>query len=149
MGYYCEKNDYAKIYLKHNFFKICLRMFTLLLSGNKMAWNKIMSLSGTPSTLIVNKEIKEYNPSKKGDLLSRCVSSECRGTNTARDLVNEFLSVLQKQDRRICLLSVKSENARAINFSKKMGFDCYMQTDSGLSMFKLIDWNCFPTRWKR
>ncbi len=43
-----------------------------------------------------------------------------RCTNVATDLVNEVVSVLQKNNRDICVLSVKNENTRGFSFYKKL-----------------------------
>lgn len=138
MGYYCDENNCLRKFLKHNFFAICLRMIYLLVTGNKEAWKKLITRGKNHNTDIINEKIKEYGASQKGDLLSICVKSECRGSNVATDLVREFVSVLQKNNREVCVLSVKTENARAIRFYNKMGFSCYMKSESGLYLFKPI-----------
>lgn len=138
MGYYCDENNNLKMYLKHNFFGICFRMAYLLLSGNKVAWNKLFGKGKTNTRVILDEKIKEYGDVQKGDLLSICVKAECRGSNVATDLVREFVSVLQKNNREVCVLSVMNENARGINFYKKMGFNCYMKTNVSSYMYKMI-----------
>ena len=44
MGYYIDGNNFTKNFLKHNFFKISFQMLRLLLSGNRIAWKKILSV---------------------------------------------------------------------------------------------------------
>ncbi len=138
MGYYCEKNNCLKMYLKHNLFGIAFRMMCLLLSGNKVAWNKVTGKGQKSILVILDEKIKEYSAIQQGDLLSICVKSESRGSNIATDLVKEFVSVLQKNNRQLCVLSVMNGNARGINFYKKMGFSCYMKTNVSSYMYKLI-----------
>lgn len=138
MGYYCEKNSCLKKYLKNNLFAIGFRMLYLLLSGNKEAWKKLLNSGKKHTQNIVDEKVKYYASKKKGDLLSICVKAECRGTNIATDLVNEFVLTLQKNNRKVCVLSVMNDNARGISFYKKMGFNCYMNTDISSYMYKLI-----------
>ena len=138
MGYYCEKNNCLKKYFKNNFFEIGFRVICLLLSGNKQTWKKLLDSRKKHTQSVVDEKVKYYASNKKGDLLSICVNAECRGTNVATDLVNEFVSVLQKNNRDICVLSVMNDNARGISFYKKMGFNCYMNTDISSYMYKMI-----------
>lgn len=42
MGYYGDRTQQKKRFLKNNFFRISFRMITLLIKGDKLAWKKLI-----------------------------------------------------------------------------------------------------------
>ena len=104
MGYYLDKNDYMKRYVKNNLFPIALRTALLLLSGNKPAWAKLKSrFSKSGGFSVVNRDISFVNE-EAGDLLSICVLPEYRGSGAAQQLIEQYQKVLIDNKKKICLL---------------------------------------------
>lgn len=137
MGYFCEYNEYQKKFLKHNFFRIFFRCIKLALTGNKAFYKKIFKKKS--QTYVLNEKISEYKASEKGDLLSICVLPEYRGTGTAQSLMDSFLAQIEDQGRKICLLTVETENLRAVKFYEKNGFTACRRTEKLTTYAKEID----------
>lgn len=127
MGYFCEYNEYQKLFLKHNFFRIFFRCIRLALTGNKAFYKKVFKKKS--QAYVLNDKFNKYKASEKGDLLSICVLPEYRGTGTAQALMDSFLTQLEEQNRKLCLLTVESGNARAIGFYEKNGFSACRKTE--------------------
>lgn len=125
MGYYCEKNDYQIKFLKHNLFRICGRMFVLLVSFNSKAWKKIASFFTKPKCCIVDETVELTPLVKRGDLLSICVLPEYRGNGSAVELITKYHTILKEHNREICILTVENSNDRGIAFYKKNGYCPY------------------------
>ena len=62
-------------------------------------------------------------------MLSICVLPEYRGTGTAQSLMDSFLTQIEEQGRKICLLTVKTKNLRAVKFYEKNGFTACRRTE--------------------
>lgn len=127
MGYYLNKNDYMKNYLKHNLIQIVLRTLFLLLIGNGAAWEKLKSRftkSGVFS--VVNDDIKVVNE-ETGDLLSICVLPDYRGCGAAQMMIEKYQDVLRKNNKNVCLLTVAIENGRGVRFYERNGFVPYKE----------------------
>lgn len=126
MGYYCEDNEYQKKFLKNNLFKIIVRCMKLAVTGNKAFYKKLFKKKSTAQ--ILTEKINEYQTVEKGDLLSICVLPEYRGKGIAQSLLQSFTYQLKKQARKICFLTVNSQNQRAINFYEKNHFEVCRKT---------------------
>ncbi len=130
MGYFCEKKDFRKKYLKHNFLRICIRMLILLLSGNKLAWKALFRNTRKTQTKILNTEVEKIPLEKRGDLLSICVLPEFRGDGTAKRLIDRFQDRLKQSGRCICQLTVHLSNVQGIKFYEKNGYFPYKEKDN-------------------
>ena len=141
MGYYINGNNFTKNFLKHNFFKISFQMLRLLLSGNRIAWKKILSLFYRKKSPVqaAPDEIRNLPCEKKGDLLSICVLPPQQGSGTAASLINTFHESLLKNGKTLCFLSVKPENKRAIRFYEKNGYRTYGDSPESIVLFKILD----------
>ena len=126
MGYYCERNDYQKRFLRNNTTAIIGRMIYLLLSGNRTAWNKIISLFHREKNELIEKRYENIPNDKRGDLLSICVLPEYRGKRISQELIESYEKVLIQNGRVMCLLTVRNKNERGIGFYKKNGYSKYM-----------------------
>lgn len=124
MGYYMEKNDYSRSFLKHNFFSICFKFLGRLLCGDKRAWKKLKKNKDV-KWVLKDEKIHKIPNEKKGDLLSICVLNTYRGKGYASDLINSYEQVLAKRGRKICILSVETDNGRGVGFYEKQGYTVY------------------------
>ena len=126
MGYYMDKDDQMQNFLKRNRLRIIWKTILLLLLFNRQAWNKIISrLMHKPSQndwTIVNDKYENILNNQRGDLLSVCVIPEGRGKGYAQDMMEAFLSVMKDHGRKLCLLSVKTDNHRARKYYERNGF---------------------------
>ena len=139
MGYYCESNTYMKDYFKHNLFSIGLRLSLLLLTGNKVAWKKLCNSKKSTEWVIKNHSFDSIMINERGDLLSICVLPEYRGAGIAQGLMDEYLTVLKKQNRKLCILSVDPRNGRGVHFYEKNGFVLYKSNgETTASYVKLL-----------
>lgn len=136
MGYYCDQNDYARRFLKKNFFRIAFRFSQLLLQGNKRAWNKLKGLfSRGDAGVMVDSSFDRIPAEKRGALLSIGVREEYRGKGFAQELIDEYQKILKRQKKEYCFLSVERENGRAISFYERNGFQTYKESARGLRVY--------------
>lgn len=126
MGYYCEKNNYQKLFLKNNFFKILWRFIFLLIIFEPKAWNKLFEKFKQKKNVVLNEKISSLNLNSIGDLLSICVLPEFRGKGVANTLIKEYEKELLIQGRTVCILTVENNNKRGISFYKKNGYFPYI-----------------------
>ena len=127
MGYYSEKNEYMKNFLLHNSLLIALRMSILLFSGSKVAWKKVLGRFKKKDIFSVVNDDMTFLAEEIGDLLSICVLSNYRGCGIAQQLIEKFEEELRKKNRKICLLTVATNNGRGIRFYEKNGFVPYKE----------------------
>lgn len=129
MGYYMDKDDLVHKFLKENRTIIVIKTMMLLLSLNKQTWRKMLTyVKHRPNEYdwsIVNDKYEHYGNDKRGDLLSVCVLPEFRGTQYAQGMMELYLGHLKEHGRKICLLSVKQDNIRAIKYYERNGFELY------------------------
>jgi len=129
MGYYMDKDDQIQKFMRKNRIAIVWKTILLLVTGNTYVWKKIFSrLKHTPSVCdwtIVNEKYEHFGNDQRGDLLSVCVLPECRGKKYAQGLMELYLKQMKDSGRKICLLSVKQDNLRAIAFYERNGFELY------------------------
>lgn len=125
MGYYCEKNNHQRMFLKNNFKDIFLRMAWLLISGNRLAWRKMMTFLKKDRIVLLNNSFSDITNEQRGDLLSICVLPEYRGKKVANALIEHYENILRQKGRKLCLLTVENENERGVGFYKKNGYIQY------------------------
>lgn len=71
-------------------------------------------------------------------MLSICVLPEKRGSGIASDLIKRFEQNGKQKGREFCVLTVKKDNKRGINFYDKHGYKMKLQKESVLSMIKKL-----------
>lgn len=143
MGYYMDKDDQMQNFMKHNRFKILWKTLLLMLSGNKQTWNKMLArFKHKPSQsdwTIVNDKYEHILNNQRGDLLSVCVIPEGRGKGYAQSMMEAYLDAMKTHGRKLCLLSVKTDNLRARRYYERNGFEIYRtRGEDGLTYMKLL-----------
>lgn len=129
MGYYMDKDHQIPNFMHKNRLAIAWKTFLLLISGNRYTWRKLFSrLIHRPDVsdwTIVNDKYERYGNDQRGDLLSVCVLPEFRGKNYAQEMMEFYLKSMKASGRKLCLLSVKQDNSRAIAYYERNGFVLY------------------------
>lgn len=143
MGYYMDKDDQMQNFVKHNRFKVLWKTFLLMLSGNKQTWNKMLARFKHKPSLsdwtIVNDKYENILNNQRGDLLSVCVIPEGRGKGYAQSMMEAYLAAMNTHGRKLCLLSVKTDNLRARRYYERNGFEIYRtRGEDGLTYMKLL-----------
>ena len=143
MGYYIDKDDQVSRFMKQNRFRICLKTLILLILGNKQTWLKLISRIKHKPTIsdwsIINTKYEDYGNDLRGDLLSVCVLPDYRGKKYAQGMMDAYLKSLKAHGRKICLLSVKQNNERAIKYYQRNGFELYRTRGTeGYTFIKLL-----------
>lgn len=143
MGYYMDKNDQISRFMKNNRLLIGIKTLFLLFCGNRQTWNKMISrIKHKPSVsdwIIVNTKYESYGNNQRGDLLSVCVLPDFRGKQYAQEMMDMYLQSLKNKGKKICLLSVKQDNARAIKYYERNGFELYRTRGTeGYTFIKLL-----------
>lgn len=143
MGYYMDKDDQMQNFMKHNRFKVLWKTLLLMLSGNKQTWNKMLArFKHKPSQsdwTIVNDKNEHILNNQRGDLLSVCVIPEGRGKGYAQSMMEAYLTAMKTHGRKLCLLSVKTDNLRARRYYERNGFEIYRtRGEDGLTYMKLL-----------
>lgn len=128
-----------KRYFKHNIVYIGLRILWLLLTGNKQTWRKVKGIfkKGT-NFIVVNTLIDQIPIEKRGDLLSICILPYCRGNGMAQDLITEYQTILEKRNRKLCLLTVDIMNGRGLRFYERNGFIPYKEAEGIIRTYAKI-----------
>lgn len=143
VGYYMDKDDQVSRFMSDNKMLIGIKTIVLLLTGNKQTWRKMFArLKHKPSVsdwTIVNDKYECYGNNQRGDLLSVCVLPEFRGKQHAQGMMELYLKQMKDHGRKICLLSVKQDNARAIKYYERNGFELYRtRGNEGYTYMKLL-----------
>ena len=139
MGYLVGRQDYSKSYIKHNAIGLTAQMIKLLLSGNKAARDKVKSLvKKNDDICYLDKSFDRVQANEKVDLLSICVLPAARGSGTANVLIKEFENRGKLLGRDYCVLTVKTNNDRAIRFYEKNGFVLRKKTKDKMSLIKKL-----------
>lgn len=139
MGYYMSDNNYMKLFLKHNFISIVLKMLLLLITADKCAWRKLRSLFKKKEQIEFEDDFyKKIEKGKKVDLLSICVIPKIRGKGVSVDLMNLFLSKAKARGRDYCVLSVRRDNPRGIQFYKKNKYTLIKKMSDEMRLIKEI-----------
>lgn len=143
MGYYMDQEPPMQQFLKHSRLRILWKTILLMLAGNKETWNKTLSrFRHTPSLsdwTIVNDKYEYILDNERGDLLSVCLLPPYRGKGYSQDLMEAYLDSMKSHGRKLCFLSVKTENMRARRYYERNGFELYRtRGDEGLTYMKLL-----------
>ena len=143
MGYYMDKDDQMSNFLHKNRIKVAIKSVLLLLTGNKHAWSKITARIIHKPTVadwtIVNGKYEYITNAERGDLLSVCVLPDCRGKKYAQEMMELYLKQMKDAGRKLCLLSVRQENTRAIKYYERNGFELYRTRGTeGFTFMKLL-----------
>lgn len=143
MGYYMDKDDQMQNFMKHNRFKVLWKTLLLMLSGNKQTWSKMLTrFKHKPSQsdwTIVNDKNEHILNNQRGDLLSVCVIPEGRGKGYAQSMMEAYLAAMKVYGRKLCLLSVRTDNLRARRYYERNGFEIYRtRGKDGLTYMKLL-----------
>lgn len=140
MGYICEYNDFFRLFVKHNLVRVGFRVLLLLFTGNKLMYVKIKKIFSKKEVLTVVDEKSDRVPlDERGDLLSLCVIDEYRGTGLAQKMIEKYEEILKKKECKICILSVASNNSRAIKFYEKNGYRIYRKANTFKTYTKNIN----------
>lgn len=143
MGYYMDKDDQMQNFLRNNRIRVLWKTVLLLITGNKQTWYKMLArFKHKPSVsdwTIVNNKYEHILNNQRGDLLSVCVLPECRGKGYAQGMMEQYLAAMKEHGRKLCLLSVKTENQRARRYYERNGFELYRtRGEEGLTYMKLL-----------
>lgn len=143
MGYYMDKDDQMQNFLRNNRMRVLWKTMLLMLTGNKQTWNKMLArFKHKPSVTdwtIVNNKYEHILNNQRGDLLSVCVLPDCRGKGYAQGMMEQYLAAMKEHGRKLCLLSVKTENQRARRYYERNGFELYRtRGEEGLTYMKLL-----------
>lgn len=142
MGYYMDKDDQMSNFIKKNRWRLSLKTIFLMLIGNKPTWKKMLSKFDKTSKEqweIVNTSYEHILNNERGDLLSICILPEYRGVGVSGKLMSAFLDAMKSKGKRLCLLSVLSDNDRAISYYEKNGFILYRtRGEIGRTYMKLL-----------
>ena len=143
MGYYMDKDDQIARFMVENSFWISIKTLLLLLIFNKYAWNKLLShflyKSSQSDWTIVNDKYECYSNDQRGDLLSVCVLPECRGKQYAQGMMELYIKSMKEHGWKLCLLSVKQDNSRAIHYYERNGFELYRtRGNEGYTFIKVL-----------
>lgn len=142
MGYYMDKNDQMHNFIKQNRLQVVVKTGILILMGNKPTWDKVFSCFKKGKNFaqkIVDFSNEHIKDDMRGDLLSVCVLPEYRGEKYAQQLMVAFLNAMKESGRKLCLLSVKSDNYRAIHYYERNGFQLYrVRGEEGLTYMRRL-----------
>lgn len=130
-------------FVRNNSIRLVTRILQLCIKFDKDTWIRIWK-SGSSFikqrllTFVGKDNINEVSGKTYLNLVSICVSDDCRGTGIGRKLVKEFekqLIILGYQGYK---LSVRKANSRAIQFYRKLNMSVYKETESRYEFRKKI-----------
>lgn len=142
MGYDRENYDITYRFIKQNFIRFALRVAWLLLIGNRAAWKRVANvLVKKPKVVMLNDEFCTVPDELACELLSVCVVPELRGNGAASMLVDRYLEAIVEKGRKLCVLGVLNDNARAIRFYEKKEFTLFKQIGDFSKLYakRLVD----------
>lgn len=122
-----DNDQQIENFINHNRIPLIWKTILLLLSFNTPTCKKMLSkfLQNNEKWEIVDYSNEKISNNLRGDLLSVCVLPEYRGNGIAQELMQQFLKAMKDKGRKLCLLSVLSDNKRAISYYKRNGFVLY------------------------
>ena len=142
LGYYMEKDNQMNNFIRKNRGLLLLKTVLLMILGYTPTWKKILSrfcYSSKEQWEIVNTDYEHILNNERGDLLSICILPEYRGTGISGKLISAFLDAMKSKGKKLCLLSVLSNNIRAIIYYEKNGFILYRtRGEIGRTYMKLL-----------
>lgn len=139
MGYLCENTGFSKRFIKKNFASLGCKVIFLIFKKNNLAKEKMKSIiKRSNQGKVYSTEYDDITADNSGDLLSICVLQEYRGTGIAMSLIVEYEERLSELNRRVCYLSVLSNNDRAMAFYEKNGYEKVKRTNDTIKMAKML-----------
>lgn len=143
MGYYMDNDCQIKNFMHKNRVAIAWKTLLLLLICNKYVWGKLIARIRHKPTIndwtIVNDKYEYLDNTQRGDLLSVCVLPKFRSKGYAQKLMEAYLKSMKNNGRKLCLLSVKQDNKRAIKYYERNGFELYRtRGNEGYTYIKLL-----------
>lgn len=143
MGYKMEQGDFMLSFFKHNIVKTLWRFFVLLISFDKVAWEKLNTLvnrKSRPKFEVINHSFDYIKQKEIADLLSICVLPDFRGKGFAQKLILSYLQRVKELNRKLCLLSVEVTNVAAIHLYEKSGFIPYRKMgETGMTYLNYLE----------
>lgn len=130
IGYIIPSNALNQFY-KKNFLFISRCVLTQLIKRNKVITNglryRLSHVRQAIKSLFMthNSNVQLFNDcmfSKKADLMSIAILKEYRGTEVSEKLNDFFEELLLERNINEIILSVKSDNLRAVNYYEKIGY---------------------------
>lgn len=122
-------------FIKNNYLKLLLRGIFLLVTFDKVAWEKVGKFFKKSKDTNVNS-----NKSKdgEGDLLSICTLPSYRGSGASKKMVEKFEEGLKELGIDTYYLSVFSDNERAKSFYEKCRFEVFNENSIEVKYKKVI-----------
>ena len=112
-------------FIRNNRVKVLSRVAWLLLKGDSLAWTRLRQRYKKPVYKIIDHSFKGLPKTEIGDLVSICVLPEYRGKQFSGELMKRFVQNMWDLGRKVCLVSMHSDNKRAMSFYSKFGFILY------------------------
>ena len=112
-------------FIRNNRVKVLSRVAWLLLKGDSLAWTRLRQRYKKPVYKIIDHSFKGLPKTEIGDLVSICVLPEYRGKQFSGELMKRFVQNMRDLGRKVCLVSMHSDNKRAMSFYSKFGFILY------------------------
>ena len=112
-------------FLRNNRVKVLSRVLWLLLKGDSLAWTRLRQRYKKPVYKIIDHSFKGLPKTEIGDLVSICVLPEFRGKQCSGKMMERFVQNMKGLGRKVCLVSMHSDNKRAMTFYSKFGFKLY------------------------
>lgn len=136
-GSLLDITGHQKRFIRNNRVKVLSRVAWLLLKGDPLAWTRLKERYKKPVYKVMDHSFKGMPKKEIGDLVSICVLPEYRGKQYSGELMKRFIQNMRDLGRKVCLVSMHSDNDRAKFFYSKFGFIpyCYIG-DSVLSYWK-------------
>lgn len=113
--------------------RLAFRMLYLCMTFNKLAIQKCLAFVMPKKNTVPSKKVEA-----DADLLSICVTDNLKGSGAAKELVIKFEELLAECKVKNYTLAVYKNNARAISFYKKIGFETAAETFDEYKMIKNI-----------
>lgn len=138
MGYYYSQEDCLSKFQRNNRTKFVLKTILLILKGNKPAWKKLSSFLKKTTFRTVDETVNKYSADEKADLLSICVLKPYRGKGIANHLIKQYEQVLRSNQKKLCTLTVATENGRGIAFYEKNGYSVCRTAEGCQTYLKVL-----------
>ena len=138
MGYYLENSNIQRNFIKKNYIRIAFKALMRLMCMDKAIIERILPHKGSDPLISVNTAVGRYLTNEQVDLLSTCVLPEYRGSGSADELIHCFEHQASEKGRKAIILSVKSDNIRAIKFYEKHGYQVKSKNSEKLVLIKAL-----------
>ena len=136
-GSLLDITGHQKRFIQNNKSKVLTRVAWLLLKGDKKTWEKLMQHYKKPVYTIIDHSIDDIPKKEIGDLVSICVLPEYRGMDYAGQMMQKFIENMTLLGRKICLVSMHSDNERGKAFYAKNGFKLYRYIGDNVTTYMM------------